>query len=79
MVLLKINMCADGICRLSYRWVWLKLGKLLLYKIRVIDKDYTIELTMIQKPQLSQAQVSEAHVNIKTLIELLNEFIDDLM
>ena len=31
---------------------------------------------MIQKPQ---AQVSEAHVNIKMFIELLNEFIDDLM
>jgi len=59
--------------------VWLKLGTLLTYKVRVIDKDYAIELTMIPKPQLSQAQISEARIHIKMLIELLNHFIDDLM
>jgi len=65
--------------RLSYRWVWLKLGKLLTYKLRVIDQQYTIELTMIPKLQLLQAQKSEAFANIKMLVGLVNKFIDDLM
>ena len=67
------------ISRLSYRWVWLKLGKLLTYKLRVIDQQYIIELTMIPKLQLSQAQKSEALANIKMLVSLVNRFIDDLM
>ncbi|XP_065912714.1 uncharacterized protein [Dysidea avara] len=65
--------------RLSYQWVCLNLQNLLTYELRVIPTNYVIELTMIPKLRLSTSERIQSFEHMKTLIEVVKDFIDELM
>ena len=61
---------------MAYRWVCFELGKLAMYKLRVIDDKHAIELTIIPK---TPAKKFEALSKFQMLVDLVKNFVDQLM
>ena len=65
--------------RLSYQWVCLELGKYQTYEVRPNYKLDSIELTIIPDPLMPSGSELESYKESNELINVVKEFIDDLM
>ena len=65
--------------RLSYQWVCLELGKYQTYEVRPNDELGSIELTIFPDPLTPPGREVESYKESNELINVVKQFIDDLM
>ena len=65
--------------RLSYQWVYLELGTYQAYAVRPDYKLDSIELTITSDPSMPPGREVESYKESNELINVVKQFIDDLM
>ena len=66
-------------CRLSYQWVQFELGKCQTYELRPNYKLDSIELIIIPDPSMPSQYEEQSYKESNELIDVVKDFIDDLM